>query len=202
MTNTRAEARGASISCIAWLLILVVCVCVYVCMCVCVCVWKVMCRCASVCECVEKVCVGVGECVNGCVFRCVCVRKGVCVCGWVCERVGARKGVCVCVCVRTAQACKNTEPGAGATPGAPNTVIITRGAVRVVCTCIYRAGHLRYFGIFSIIKNDFFAFVIKWITNFCTSRILKSPLPVKLTYAKNHFLLLKQFKNTESAQLC
>ena len=33
---------------------------------------------------------------------------------------------------------------------------------------------------------------------------LKSPLPVKLTWeknAKNHFLLVNKFKNTESAQL-
>ena len=36
---------------------------------------------------------------------------------------------------------------------------------------VSRAGHLRYFFIFSIIKNDFFAFFIKLITYFCTSPI-------------------------------
>ena len=35
----------------------------------------------------------------------------------------------------------------------------------------YRAGHLRNFFIFSIIKNDLFAFFIKSITYFCTSPI-------------------------------
>ena len=34
-----------------------------------------------------------------------------------------------------------------------------------------RAGHLRYFFIFTIIKNDFFALFIKLITYFCTSPI-------------------------------
>ena len=34
-----------------------------------------------------------------------------------------------------------------------------------------RAGHLRYFFIFSLIKNDFFALFIKLITYFCTSPI-------------------------------
>ena len=34
-----------------------------------------------------------------------------------------------------------------------------------------RAGHLRYFIIFSIIKNDLFAFFITIITYFCTSPI-------------------------------
>ena len=32
-------------------------------------------------------------------------------------------------------------------------------------------GHLRYFFTFSIMKNDFIAFFIKLITNFCTSPI-------------------------------
>ena len=36
---------------------------------------------------------------------------------------------------------------------------------------ICRAGHFRYFLIFSIIKNDFVAFFIKFITYFCTSHI-------------------------------
>ena len=34
-----------------------------------------------------------------------------------------------------------------------------------------RAGHFRYFLIFSILKNDFFAFFMKLITYFCTSPI-------------------------------
>ena len=34
-----------------------------------------------------------------------------------------------------------------------------------------RAGHFRYFGSISIIKNDFIAFLIKSITFFCTSPI-------------------------------
>ena len=34
-----------------------------------------------------------------------------------------------------------------------------------------RAGHCRYFLMFSIIKNDFFAFFIRLITCFCTSPI-------------------------------
>ena len=34
-----------------------------------------------------------------------------------------------------------------------------------------RAGHFRYFFIFSLIKNDFFALFIKLITYFCTSPI-------------------------------
>ena len=34
-----------------------------------------------------------------------------------------------------------------------------------------RAGHFRYFDIFSIIKNEFFAFFIKLINYFCTSPI-------------------------------
>ena len=37
-----------------------------------------------------------------------------------------------------------------------------------------RAGHFRYFLILSILKNDFFAFFIKLITNICTSPILKA----------------------------
>ena len=41
----------------------------------------------------------------------------------------------------------------------------------VHCALCSRAGHFRYFFIFLIIKNDFFAFVIKLITNFCTSPI-------------------------------
>ena len=36
---------------------------------------------------------------------------------------------------------------------------------------IYSDGHLTYFLIFSILKEDFFAFFIKLITYFCTSPI-------------------------------
>ena len=36
---------------------------------------------------------------------------------------------------------------------------------------VFRAGHFRYFFIFSIIKNDFVALFIKLITYFCTSPI-------------------------------
>ena len=45
----------------------------------------------------------------------------------------------------------------------------------------FRAGHFRYFFIFSIIKNDFFCIFYEDKNYFCTSPILKSPLPVKLT---------------------
>ena len=49
----------------------------------------------------------------------------------------------------------------------------------------------------------FFAFFYE-DNNLCLHKsYLKSPLPVKLIKnAKNHFLLLKKFKNTSSAQLC
>ena len=43
--------------------------------------------------------------------------------------------------------------------------------VRVSCVFTCRAGHLRYFLIFSIIRKDFLAFFIKLITYFCTSPI-------------------------------
>ena len=36
---------------------------------------------------------------------------------------------------------------------------------------VFRAGHFRYFFIFSIIKKDFFALFVKLITVFCTSPI-------------------------------
>ena len=42
-----------------------------------------------------------------------------------------------------------------------------------------RAGHFRYFFIFSIIKNDFFAL---FINLFLHQSYLKSPLPIKLTW--------------------
>ena len=67
-----------------------------------------------------------------------------------------------------------------------------------------RAGHLRYFLIFSIIKNDFFAFFISELP-ISAPVLFKKPTPSQInliTNAKNHFLLLKKFKNTESAQLC
>ena len=64
-------------------------------------------------------------------------------------------------------------------------------------------GHFRYFLIFSIIKNYFLFLFIKLITYFCTV-LFKKPTPSQINLiknAKNHFLLLKKFKNTESAQL-
>ena len=67
---------------------------------------------------------------------------------------------------------------------------------------LIRAGHFRYFWIFSKI-NDFLAFSFKLIDNFCTNPIKKpTPSQIKLIkIAKNNFLLLQTFKNTESAQL-
>ena len=70
---------------------------------------------------------------------------------------------------------------------------------------LFRAGHFRYFLIFSIIKNVFFCIFIKLITYFCTESYLKKPTPSQINLikkCKNYFLLLKKLKNTESAQLC
>ena len=44
-------------------------------------------------------------------------------------------------------------------------------AIQAISCRVTRAGHFRYFIIFSIIKNDFFASFLKLITNFCTSPI-------------------------------
>ena len=62
-----------------------------------------------------------------------------------------------------------------------------------VCICFFhplrsssRAGHFRYFFIFSTIKNWFFAFFIKLIG----------------LVVQKSFFLIEKFKNTESAQLC
>ena len=67
-----------------------------------------------------------------------------------------------------------------------------------------RARHFRYFKIFSrIIKNHFFAFFIKLKTYSAPVLCIK-PTPSQINLiknAKNNFLLLKIFKNTESAQL-
>ena len=56
-----------------------------------------------------------------------------------------------------------------------------------------------------MIKNDFFAFLIKLITYFCSAAVLfKKPTPSQINLikkAKNQSLLVKKFKNTESAQL-
>ena len=64
--------------------------------------------------------------------------------------------------------------------------------------CVHcRAGQwaLSYFWIFSIIKNDFIAFFIKWVSYFCIS-------PINLIKkAKKHYLLVKKWKKTESDQL-
>ena len=67
-----------------------------------------------------------------------------------------------------------------------------------------RAGHFRYFKVLIIIIMIFFAFFIKLIAYFCTSPISKAiPSQInRIKNAKNHLLLLKKFKNTESAQLC
>ena len=71
-------------------------------------------------------------------------------------------------------------------------------------TRVARAGHFRYFYIFSIIKNEFFAFFYQ-VNNLFLHRVLsKKPTPsqiILIQNAKNHFLLLKQHKNTSSAQL-
>ena len=64
-----------------------------------------------------------------------------------------------------------------------------------------RAGHFRYFSIFSMIKNDIFAFFIKLAT-ISAPGLFTMPTYNLIKNAKNHFLLLKIFKNTESAQLC
>ena len=46
-----------------------------------------------------------------------------------------------------------------------------RPALEEINSLTHRAGHFRYFWIFSIIKNDCFAFFIKLINCFCTSLI-------------------------------
>ena len=85
------------------------------------------------------------------------------------------RGVCVCVCV----CCMCVCLGGGKT--------VWMRPVYFEFTCMLsdwweyhpaansnvrdRAGHFRYFLIFSIIKNDFIAFFIKLITYFCTSSI-------------------------------
>ena len=45
-----------------------------------------------------------------------------------------------------------------------------------------RAGHFRYFWLFSIIKNDFFCIFYQANSLFLHQSYLKSPLPVKLTW--------------------
>ena len=54
-------------------------------------------------------------------------------------------------------------------------------AQELLTNSLSRAGHLRYFFIFSIIENDFFAFY-EDDTLFLHQSYLKSPLPVKLTW--------------------
>ena len=64
-----------------------------------------------------------------------------------------------------------------------------------------RAGHFPYFFIFSIIKKDSVGF---FMNLFLHQSYFKMPTPSQrrlIKNAKNHFLLLKKLKNTESAQL-
>ena len=67
-----------------------------------------------------------------------------------------------------------------------------------------RAGHLRYFFIFSLIKNEFFAFFIKliWLGVGFLNRTDAEIGYWLDTKCKPSFLLLKKLKNTSSAQLC
>ena len=67
---------------------------------------------------------------------------------------------CLCVCVRWL--CAHTQPTL------PSNRWQCSQAVKLFNS---RAGHFRYFSIFSIIKNDFFALFIKLITYFCTIHI-------------------------------
>ena len=67
-----------------------------------------------------------------------------------------------------------------------------------------RAGHFRYIWIFSLIKNYFSAFFIKF-EPISAPVLFKKPTPSQINLikkAKNNFLLLKKLKHTESAQLC
>ena len=67
-----------------------------------------------------------------------------------------------------------------------------------------RAGHLRHFLIFSMMKNDNFEFFIK-LTTISAPGLFTMPTPSRnnlIKNAKNHFLLVKIFKNTSSAQPC
>ena len=61
---------------------------------------------------------------------------------------------------------------------------------RVLQHQLGRAGHFRYFFIFSLIKNDFFALFIKEITYFSAPVLFKKPTPSQINLiknAKNHF---------------
>ena len=68
-----------------------------------------------------------------------------------------------------------------------------------------RAGHLRYFFNFPKIKKDFLHFFLYQFNNlFLHQSQFKKPTPSQINSIrneKNHFLLLKNFKNTASAQL-
>ena len=80
-----------------------------------------------------------------------------------------------------------------------------------VCVCLLpsrppislsRAGHFRYFLIFSIIKKYFF---LPFLYLFMHQSYLKQPTPSQINLirnAKDHFYCWRNFKNTESAQLC
>ena len=69
---------------------------------------------------------------------------------------------------------------------------------------MYRAGHFRYFLIFSIIKNYLFAFFIKLIS-ISAPALFKKPTSSQINLiknVKNNFYYWKNLKNTESAHLC
>ena len=72
---------------------------------------------------------------------------------------------------------------------------MTKSLVSLVSVCaLRRAGHFRYFLIFSITTNYIFASFIKLTTYLLLQSYLKSPLSVKLTVriAQNNILLLKK----------
>ena len=92
----------------------------------------------------------------------VCVR--VCACACVCECVC----VFVCVCGVRVVVCQTWFPAYWQSKVAVYSVLIQ---LLPVSPSACRAGHFLYFWIFSILKNDIFAFFIKLITYFCTSPI-------------------------------
>ena len=70
-----------------------------------------------------------------------------------------------------------------------------------ICAVESRAGHFRHFLIFSMIKH-FMHFFYQVNNLFLHQSYLKTPCQINLIKnAKNHFLLLKKFKNTSRAQL-
>ena len=89
----------------------------------------------------------------------------------------------------------------------PNSRSVGRGLTRSCRTlqscCPGRAGHFRYFLIFSIIKNAFLPFFIKliWLGVGFSSRTGAEIGCYVDKKCKNHFLLLTILKNTESAKV-